>query len=71
MCYCEHQTNQILEKLCINNNALNIYDDFICGSDYLHAVQMQQIGPDDTVVLFSINGAQLYQNKKSNCWIYI
>ena len=53
------------------DHSLDIYDDFTCGSDYLRAVQTGQIAPGDTVVLFSIDGAQLYKNKKSTCWMYI
>ena len=70
MCYRDWETRRILEKLRVNNT-LDIYDDFTCGSDYLRAVQTGQIQPGDTVVMFSIDGAQLYKNKKSNCWMYI
>ena len=70
MQYHEQETNRILEKLRVDHS-LDIYDDVTCGSDYLHAVQTGQIVPGDTVVLFSIDGAQLYKNKKSTCWMYI
>jgi len=48
-----------------------IYDDIFCGSDYLDAVENNEIKDHDTVVMLSIDGAQLYRNKKSDCWIYI
>ena len=48
-----------------------VYDDIFCGSDYIDAVQNGDINDYDTVVMFSIDGAQLYRNKKSDCWIYI
>ena len=48
-----------------------VYDDIFCGSDYLDAVQNGDINDYDTVVMLSIDGAQLYRNKKSDCWIYI
>ena len=48
-----------------------VYDDVFCGSDYLEAVEKGHINDNDTVVMFSIDGAQLYRNKKSDCWIYI
>jgi len=47
------------------------FDDVFCGSDYLDAVDDGRIKDHDTVVMFSIDGAQLYRNKKSDCWIYI
>ena len=48
-----------------------IYDDVFCGSDYLEAVEKGDIGDHDTVVMFSVDGAQLYRSKQSDCWIYI
>jgi hypothetical protein len=47
------------------------FDDIFCGSDYLEAVEKGEISDDDMVVMFSIDGAQLYRNKQSDCWIYI
>jgi hypothetical protein len=47
------------------------YDDIYHGEDYLEAVIRGDIGPDDTVLLFSIDGAQLYEKKMSDCWISI
>ena len=49
----------------------HIYDDIFCGWDYLEAVEKGRIEEYDTVVMLSIDGAQLYRNKKSDCWIYI
>jgi hypothetical protein len=48
-----------------------VFDDIFCGSDYLDAVEEGKIKDYDTVVMLSIDGAQLYRNKKSDCWIYI
>ncbi len=50
---------------------LENYDDFDCGSDIIKAVQRGDIGKDDTLLMFSIDGAQLFKGKKSDCWIYI
>ena len=46
-------------------------NDVFCGSDYLDAVENGHINDYGTVVMLSIDGAQLYHNKKSDCWIYI
>jgi hypothetical protein len=48
-----------------------VYDDVLSGDAYLSAVEEGLIGEYDTVLMFSIDGAQLYQHKKSTCWIYI
>ena len=48
-----------------------IWDDILSGSDYLDAVENGTIKDNDTVLMLSIDGAQLLRNKKSDCWIYI
>lgn len=47
------------------------YNDIYSGSDYLDAVESGKIAKDDMVLMLSIDGAQLYQSKQSDCWIYI
>jgi hypothetical protein len=71
MRYRETHTASILNKLRESNGHIPIYDDFTCGSEYLKAVSDNQIESGDTVLLFSIDGAQLYRNKSSDCSIYI
>jgi hypothetical protein len=41
------------------------------GGGYLHAISKGKITLNDMVLLLSINRAQLYQSKHSDCWIYI
>lgn len=48
-----------------------VYDDYTMGSDYLDAVRKGQIKENDIALMFSIDGAQLYEKKQSDCWIYI
>jgi hypothetical protein len=38
---------------------------------YLNACLCGDVAPSDTVVMFSMDGAQLYRDKQSDCWIYI
>ncbi|THH07169.1 hypothetical protein EW146_g9401 [Bondarzewia mesenterica] len=64
-------TDRILNELEQGNNRISVYEDWVHGHDYLTAVQDNLIGSDDITLLFSIDGAQLYQNKTSDCWIYI
>lgn len=47
------------------------YDDILSGSAYLDQVEEGKINGYDTLLMFSIDGAQLYRDKKSECWIYI
>jgi len=51
--------------------APEIYDDILCGQAYLDASKEAPINEYDTVLMLSIDGAQLHRNKKSDCWIYI
>jgi hypothetical protein len=48
-----------------------VYDNIFCGSAYLKAVRDGEIKDEDMVVMLSIDGAQLFRNKKSDCWMYI
>ena len=47
------------------------YDDILSGTAYLDQVREGKIDADNTLIMFSIDGAQLYQDKKSECWIYV
>ena len=48
-----------------------LYDDILCGEAYQDLVNDGVVGEYDTVLMLSIDGAQLYDNKQSDCWIYI
>ncbi|KIK76546.1 hypothetical protein PAXRUDRAFT_18124 [Paxillus rubicundulus Ve08.2h10] len=48
-----------------------MYNDFFDGLDYLEAVMAGEINEEDITIMFSIDGAQLYRNKASDCWISI
>ena len=47
------------------------YNDVLHGKDLIEAFRDGRIGEDDIVLMFSIDGAQLYAKKVSACWIYI
>ena len=66
-----YRRDKTREELNCDHGEDYIYDDIFCGSDYLDIVEDEKMGDYDTVVMFSIDGAQLYRNKKSDCWIYI
>src|SRR6266702_576407 len=50
---------------------LKVYGDVLHGSEIIEAFQDGHIGEDNIVLMFSIDGAQLYAKKASACWIYI
>jgi len=62
---------EIIEELKQNNGLLESYDDFFHGSEYLKAINSGHIVAGDMVLMFLIDGAQLYQNKLSDCWMAI
>jgi hypothetical protein len=72
MRYRKRCTEAILEELRQQNGKrTSPYRDFFDGIDYIEAVRAGKITLDDMVLIFSIDSAQLYRNKASDCWIYI
>ncbi|KAF8586222.1 hypothetical protein K439DRAFT_1646340 [Ramaria rubella] len=55
----------------LNYRRIDTYEDILQGQEYLDAVRRGDINEYDTVVMFRIDSAQLYQGKQSDCWIYI
>ena len=64
-------TEKIFSELEANQGQHTSFTDFFHGMDYLEAVREKRITSDDMVLMLSIDGAQLYRNKISECWIYI
>jgi hypothetical protein len=64
-------TKKILNELNLTNGNILSYKDFFHGGDYLEAIREGRIKEGDPVLMFSIDGAQLYRSKASDCWIYI
>ncbi|OBZ65434.1 hypothetical protein A0H81_14606 [Grifola frondosa] len=50
---------------------LNQYGDVHHGTDILEATYSGNISDKDFAVMFSVDGAQLYRNKASDCWMYM
>ena len=66
---CKERTRVLAEIK--QHSWLNEYSDVLHGMDFIEAFQDGRIGEDDIVLMFSIDGAQLYAKKLSACWIYI
>ncbi|KAI6114439.1 hypothetical protein F5141DRAFT_1002244 [Pisolithus sp. B1] len=67
MCYWHHHTQQIFCKLQKNDGLVDAYDNVFCSHAYLNAMTQNKIQPDDTLLMISIDGAQLYESKESDC----
>ena len=52
-------------------NALAEYCDVWDSSNFLEGVKNGHINEHDPVLMFFIDGVQLYHNKGSDCWIYL
>ena len=66
MSYRQQATNILLNQ----DRLPDILTDYTEGDDYLARVA-PILKSHDTVLMFSADGAQLFRNKKSDCWIYI
>lgn len=69
--YRQQITRSIIGELEENNGILASYDDIFHGGDYLESIKKGKICDDDMVLMLSVDGAQLYAHKASDCWIYI
>ena len=68
--YLREERSRVLAEI-EQRGSLEAYSDVLHGSDIIEAFQDGRIGEDDIVLMFSIDGAQLYAKKASACWIYI
>ncbi len=69
MRYRDEKTTQVLEALHADDD--QIYDDIFSGEDFLAMHERLDLTANDTAVMFSLDGAQLYQDKKSDTWIAV
>ena len=51
--------------------SIDVYEDIYCSSILLDTARRGDLTSDDTLLMLLIDGAQLYQSKQSDCWIYI
>jgi len=65
------KTQEIIKELQLNDGHLKEIKDFLYSMEYLNCIRSGHIRPEDTVLMLSLNGAQLYAHKASDCWIYI
>ena len=51
--------------------SLDQYSDVLHGTDLIKVFEDGHVDKNDIVLMFLIDGAQLYAKKASACWIYI
>lgn len=71
LAYRRNKTQEVINDMERNGGFVSQYEDFISGSAYLNAVKNGLIQDTDMILVLSIDGAQLYAHKASDCWIYI
>ncbi|KIK74860.1 hypothetical protein PAXRUDRAFT_19473 [Paxillus rubicundulus Ve08.2h10] len=71
MRYLWEHTQKVLDDLQQLNGDILVVDDIVMGWDYLSAVLDGDIKEHNIVLMVSLDGAQLYDSKESDCWIYI
>jgi hypothetical protein len=71
MRYRNRKTEAIRAKFNqIPGEPIDVYEDIYDGYQYLEAVRSGLIKEDDTLVLFTLDGAQLYRDKDSDCYFF-
>ena len=71
MLYCWRKTEELLAEYHATGEFPALLDDILCGEAYMNLARSGRIKKYDTVLMLSIDGAQLYDNKRSDTWIYI
>ena len=71
LCYRKLHTEALLSDLENTNGFHKNYTNFFDGSQYLEAYGEELIKEDDIVLMLSLDGAQLFASKQSDCWICI
>lgn len=70
MTHLYQQTQEVLLEY-ERTQTISIIDDIGAGWDYLGSCLAGDIKPNDIVLMASLNGAQLYEDKDLDCWLYI
>ena len=54
-----------------DGGSIETYDNVYCSSILIDMARCGDLTSDDVVLMLSVDGAQLYQSKQLDCWIYI
>ena len=67
MRYRDRKKAEIIQTICATGK-IPTFEDIVHGSEYLDACRAGKITSDNTLIMISIDGAQLYRDKESDCW---
>ena len=72
MQYLYRKAQEILNNVVATGSPhIPVVNDIVMGWDFLGAVLDENIQEHDIVLMVSLDGAQLYDSKESDCWMYI
>ena len=71
MHYLEKRLTEISQYLRTHNGQMEGYDDTACSHELLQAWISGRFTKNDIALQLSIDGAQLYRDKASDCWMFI
>ena len=64
MFYQWEKTDELLQECTVTGEPPQLFNDIFCGYNYLNLVCDRQINKYDSVLMLSINSAQLYKSKQ-------
>lgn len=70
MRYLEEKADIVIAEY-IANKKLHSYDDIAHGRRFYGAYHKKDIQHGNIVLMLSVDGAQLFRNKQSDCWFII
>ena len=72
MCYLWEKSQELLHDIVATRSPnIPLVNDIVMGWDFLGAVLDSDIKEHDILLMVSLDGAQLYKSKESDCWMYI
>jgi hypothetical protein len=72
MCYLWEKTQELFHDIVATRSpGIPLINDIVMGWDFFGTVLDGDIKEHDIVLMVSLDGAQLYESKESDCWMYI
>lgn len=69
--YLSRRIDEVITEINQNEGKLQLFNDWLCGEAVTDTYDKKHLGPHDFALMMSLDGAQLYRSKQSDCWIYI
>ena len=71
MFYQWQKTKELHQEQAAPGEPPGLYDDIFCSNAYWNLINDGLVTEYNSVLMLSIDDAQLYHSKQSDCWIYI